>query len=74
VHNPDRPPHRLEDSEIRAPKRDARVLTGYTLLGRQVDVVETSGGCTLRLQLLFDHRNEGAQFSHLFFRPRAGGH
>ena len=46
VHNPDRPPHRLEDSEIRAPKRDARVLTGYTLLGRQVDVVETSRGCT----------------------------
>src|SRR5690349_22688560 len=46
VHNPDRPPHRLEDGEIRAPKRNARVLTGYTLLGRQVDVVETSRGCT----------------------------
>jgi anaerobic magnesium-protoporphyrin IX monomethyl ester cyclase len=46
VHNPDRPPHRLEDSEIRPPNRDARVLKGYTLLGRQVDVVETSRGCT----------------------------
>src|SRR5438477_8844158 len=46
VHNPDRPPHRLEDGEIRAPKRNARVLTGYTLLGRQVDVIETSRGCT----------------------------
>src|SRR3954471_19472291 len=46
VHNPDRPPHRLEDAEIRLPKRDARVLTGYTFLGRQVDVVETSRGCT----------------------------
>jgi anaerobic magnesium-protoporphyrin IX monomethyl ester cyclase len=46
VHNPDRSPHRLEDGEIRPPKRDARVLEGYTLLGRQVDVVETSRGCT----------------------------
>lgn len=46
MHNPERPPHRLEDSEIRPPNRDARVLKGYTLLGRQVDVVETSRGCT----------------------------
>ncbi|MGO8795792.1 MAG: B12-binding domain-containing radical SAM protein [Candidatus Sulfotelmatobacter sp.] len=45
-HNPARAPHRLEDSEIRMPKRAARVLTGYTLLGRQVDVIETSRGCT----------------------------
>ena len=46
VHNPARPVHRLEDGEIRLPKRSARVLRGYTLLGRQVDVVETSRGCT----------------------------
>jgi anaerobic magnesium-protoporphyrin IX monomethyl ester cyclase len=46
VHNPARAPHRLEDSEIRLPKRAARVLGGYTLLGRQVDVIETSRGCT----------------------------
>ena len=46
VHNPGRAPHRLEDSEIRLPKRDARVLNGYTMLGRQVDVIETSRGCT----------------------------
>lgn len=46
VHNQARPPHRLEDSEIRLPNRDARVLKGYTLLGRQVDVIETSRGCT----------------------------
>jgi radical SAM superfamily enzyme YgiQ (UPF0313 family) len=46
VHNPVRPPHRLEDGEIRLPNRSARVLRGYTLLGRQVDVVETSRGCT----------------------------
>jgi radical SAM superfamily enzyme YgiQ (UPF0313 family) len=31
---------------IRLPNRGARVLRGYTLLGRPVDVVETSRGCT----------------------------
>jgi anaerobic magnesium-protoporphyrin IX monomethyl ester cyclase len=46
IHNPARPVHHLEDGEIRLPKRSARVLRGYTLLGRQVDVVETSRGCT----------------------------
>ena len=45
-HNPARLVHRLEDGEIRLPMRSARVLQGYTLLGRQVDVVETSRGCT----------------------------
>ena len=43
---PARPVHRLENDEIRLPNRDARVLQGYTLLGRQVDVIETSRGCT----------------------------
>ncbi len=46
VHNPARPPHKLEDGEIRLPKRGARVLQGYTFLGRKVDVIETSRGCT----------------------------
>ncbi len=45
-HNPPRAVHNLDDGEIRLPKRSARVLNGYTLLGRQVDVVETSRGCT----------------------------
>jgi radical SAM superfamily enzyme YgiQ (UPF0313 family) len=45
-HNPDRPPSRLSDSEIKLPNRGARVLEGYTMLGRKVDVVETSRGCT----------------------------
>jgi anaerobic magnesium-protoporphyrin IX monomethyl ester cyclase len=45
-HNSARAPHKLEDSEIRPPKRDARVLKGYTMVGRQVDVIETSRGCT----------------------------
>ena len=44
--NPDRPVRRLEDGELKPPRRDARVLAGYTLLGRQVDVIETSRGCT----------------------------
>ena len=46
LHNSNRPVHRLEDDEIRPPNRKARVLEGYTLLGRQVDVIETSRGCT----------------------------
>lgn len=45
-HNPDRPVNSLEDGEIRLSNRDARVLDGYTVLGRQVDVIETSRGCT----------------------------
>ncbi len=46
THNRDRPVTSLEGNEIRLPNRGARVLTGYTLIGRQVDVVETSRGCT----------------------------
>jgi radical SAM superfamily enzyme YgiQ (UPF0313 family) len=45
-HNPDRAVSHLEGDQIRLPNRSARVLNGYTLLGRQVDVVETSRGCT----------------------------
>ena len=40
----DRP--RREDDGIRLPDRAARVLSGYTMLGRVADVVETSRGCT----------------------------
>ena len=32
--------------EVRPPKRAARLLAGYTFLGRQIDVIETSRGCT----------------------------
>jgi anaerobic magnesium-protoporphyrin IX monomethyl ester cyclase len=46
VHNPDRPVARLAADPPALPKRGARVLGGYTLLGRPVDVVETSRGCT----------------------------
>jgi anaerobic magnesium-protoporphyrin IX monomethyl ester cyclase len=46
VHNPNRPVSVLKSGELRLPDRSARVLGGYTLLGRQADVVETSRGCT----------------------------
>src|SRR6476659_6200967 len=44
--NADRPVARLASDDLRLPNRGARVLDGYTLLGRPVDVVETSRGCT----------------------------
>jgi radical SAM superfamily enzyme YgiQ (UPF0313 family) len=37
---------RLTDDTIRPPQRSARALDGYTVLGRPIDVVETSRGCT----------------------------
>lgn len=45
-HNPDRPIVPLASEPLRLPNRAARVLDGYTLLGRKVDIVETSRGCT----------------------------
>jgi len=44
--NPDRPVHSLESGEIKLPDRGTRVLKGYHMMGRPVDVVETSRGCT----------------------------
>jgi anaerobic magnesium-protoporphyrin IX monomethyl ester cyclase len=44
--NADRPVRRLQDGDLRRPNRDARVLEGYTFLGRKIDVIETSRGCT----------------------------
>lgn len=46
VHGPERSIAHLKSDPPRLPNRAARVLGGYTLLGRQVDVVETSRGCT----------------------------
>ena len=46
VRNADRPASRLGSDEVRLPRRSARVLHGYTFVGRQIDVVETSRGCT----------------------------
>ena len=44
--NPPRDVTRLETGDVRLPNRSARVLRGYTMMGRPVDVVETSRGCT----------------------------
>src|SRR5436190_18367633 len=47
VHNGARPVIGLAEKDaLRLPRRAARVLKGYTMLGRSVDVVETSRGCT----------------------------
>src|SRR5499427_2897515 len=46
AHNDDRPVSGLDSGSIGLPNRGARVLSGYTMIGRQVDVVETSRGCT----------------------------
>src|SRR5688572_16708164 len=44
--NPPRPVASLDDDGIRLPNRGCRVLSGYTMMGRPIDVVETSRGCT----------------------------
>ena len=36
----------IERGGLELPNRAARVLSGYMMLGRQIDVVETSRGCT----------------------------
>jgi radical SAM superfamily enzyme YgiQ (UPF0313 family) len=46
VRNPARQVSTLSGEEIRLPNRAARVLDGYTFIGRPIDVVETSRGCT----------------------------
>ena len=43
---PLRPVDRLGGEGLALPNRAARVLSGYTFLGRPIDVVETSRGCT----------------------------
>jgi radical SAM superfamily enzyme YgiQ (UPF0313 family) len=45
-HNPARAVHGLDNGDVQLPKRATRVLRGYTMLGKQVDVIETSRGCT----------------------------
>jgi anaerobic magnesium-protoporphyrin IX monomethyl ester cyclase len=46
VDNGPRPVNGLENGEVRPPRRSSRVLSGYTFLGRPIDVIETSRGCT----------------------------
>ena len=46
VRTPDRAVSSLSGEEVALPNRSARVLTGYTFIGRPIEVVETSRGCT----------------------------
>src|SRR6185436_1206525 len=46
IRNPERHVSHLETDDVRLPNRAARVLTGYTMMGRPIDIVETSRGCT----------------------------
>jgi anaerobic magnesium-protoporphyrin IX monomethyl ester cyclase len=46
IRTADRPASRLQGEEVRLPDRSARVLDDYTFLGRRIDIVETSRGCT----------------------------
>ncbi len=71
-HNPDRPVAGLEGSEIRPPNRGARVLSGYTMLGRQVDVVETSRGCTFDCSFCSIVAMRGRQFHTYSFERVLG--
>jgi radical SAM superfamily enzyme YgiQ (UPF0313 family) len=66
-HNPDRPVSSLDGGEIELPKRTARVLGGYTMLGRQVDVVETSRGCTFDCSFCSIIEMRGRQFNTYSF-------
>jgi len=44
--NQSRPAVTLDHGDVRPPARTGRVLSGYTMMGRPIDVVETSRGCT----------------------------
>jgi radical SAM superfamily enzyme YgiQ (UPF0313 family) len=66
-HNPDRPVSSLDGGEIELPQRAARVLGGYTMLGRQVDVVETSRGCTFDCSFCSIIEMRGRQFNTYSF-------
>jgi len=62
----------IENGTVAPPRRDARVLTGYTILGRQVDVVETSRGCTFDCSFCSIIEMRGRNF-HRFPIPRVIG-
>jgi radical SAM superfamily enzyme YgiQ (UPF0313 family) len=67
VRTPARPVSHLDD--VRPPNRAARVLEGYTLLGRPIDVVETSRGCTFDCSFCSIIEMRGRNF-HVWPIPR----
>ena len=66
-HGPPRHVSRLDDDSVAPPRRDARVLSGYTFLGRPVDVVETSRGCTYDCSFCSIIEMRGRNFHTLTF-------
>ena len=67
--NAPRPVAAIEDGELKLPRRDARVLSGYAVMGRQVEVVETSRGCTYDCSFCSIIEMRGRNF-HRFPIPR----
>ena len=59
----------IENGTCGRRNRAARVLAGYTMLGRQVDVVETSRGCTFDCSFCSIIEMRGRNF-HRFPIPR----
>jgi radical SAM superfamily enzyme YgiQ (UPF0313 family) len=66
---PARPVSALNRDTVHLPDRGARVLAGYTVLGRPVDVVETSRGCTYDCSFCSIIEMRGRNF-HRFPIPR----
>ena len=69
VQTPPRSISAIEDGSIALPKRGARVLSGYTMLGRPIDVIETSRGCTFDCSFCSIIEMRGRNF-HRFPIPR----
>ena len=58
----------LDAGDVRLPNRGARVLTGYTMVGRQSRRRRDLARVHVRLQLLLDHRDARAQLPHVRLR------
>ena len=72
--NPARPATTLKDGEVRPPSRAARVLSGYTMMGRPIDVVETSRGCTFDCSFCSIIEMRGRNFHRFSDRASDRGH
>ena len=68
IRTPERAVSRLED-DVRPPNRAARVLRGYTFMGRPIDIVETSRGCTYDCSFCSIIEMRGRNF-HVWSIPR----
>jgi anaerobic magnesium-protoporphyrin IX monomethyl ester cyclase len=66
-HNVDR--HASDLADVQPPRRAARRLSGYTFMGRAIDVIETSRGCTFDCSFCSIIEMRGRNF-HRFPIPR----